>query len=285
MRDHGIPLATNRCTRKPTVSTVSLSDWERAERRRSDDEAAAVTQEELRGSERDFARYVTPLANAGYPLEYLYHLVGSVRGLTVLDLGCGSGMNTLYLTRKGAHVHGVDLSWSMLRLSRQRLTVCRAGPGSLTQASAHALPFAAASFDLLFGNAILHHLDQGVAARELHRVLKPAGRGIFQEPMRDSRVIRVLRRCIPYNADPVSPYERPLTRRDLEPLFRMFEVRRFRMFSLPHVRLAHLLKPAGRLEIFYDWDAWLLKNAPFLSRYASIAVFEVVKRDVFEANG
>jgi SAM-dependent methyltransferase len=259
------------------VSTISLAEWEDAERRRSDEEAAAVTEEELQQSERDFARYEDPRAEAVYPLEYVYHLVGPVRGLSVLDLGCGSGMHTLYLKRKGAHVHSLDLSWSLLRVTRRRLAVRSAGRGSLTQASAHALPFKGESFDIVFGNAILHHLNPSVAATELHRVLKPAGKAIFQEPMRNSRLMRFLRGWLAYNADPVSPYERPLTQQDLDPLLDAFELRRFRMFSLPHVRIAHLFKPGGRLQTFYHWDGWLLRNAPFLSRYASIAVFELVK--------
>jgi SAM-dependent methyltransferase len=258
---------------------ITLSEWERAERQRSDMEAATVTDEELRGSACNFARYARPRAEAFYPLEYVYHLVGSVHGLSVLDLGCGSGIHTLYLAWKGASVHSLDLSWSLLRCTRRRLAVCSAGRGRLTQASAHALPFAAASFDLVFGNAILHHLNPDLAARELDRVLNPAGRAIFQEPMRDSRLIRILRRCIPYQPDPVSPYERPLSRRDLKALLDAFEMRRFRMFSLPHVRLAHVLNaPERAVQLFYKWDDRLLRNAPFLSRYASIAVFELVKR-------
>jgi SAM-dependent methyltransferase len=186
-------------------------------------------------------------------------------------------MHTLYLNRKGAHVVSLDLSWRLLRLTQRRLIVRSAGSGQLTQASAHALPFASGSFDVVFGNAILHHLDPAIAAEQMHRVLKPGGRVIVQEPMRNSRMMRVLRRLVPYNSAAVSPYERPLTNRDLLPLLQTFELRRFRMFSLPPVRIAHLFNPGGGLKSFYDWDAWLLKNAPFLARYGSIAVIELLK--------
>ena len=42
-----------------------------------------------------------------------------------------------------------------------------------------------ASVDVVFGIAILHHLDLPQAAREVWRILKPGGRAIFQEPVRN----------------------------------------------------------------------------------------------------
>jgi len=40
---------------------------------------------------QNIARYLNPAPDAAFPLEYAFYLLGDVRGLTVLDYGCGAG--------------------------------------------------------------------------------------------------------------------------------------------------------------------------------------------------
>ena len=47
-------------------------------------------------------------------------LLGDVAGLRVLDAGCGSGICSEILARRGAAVHGVDVTPEMLELARRR---------------------------------------------------------------------------------------------------------------------------------------------------------------------
>jgi len=47
------------------------------------------------------------------------YILGDVRGKTVLDVGCGSGIYAIYFARKGAEVTGVDFSGGMLALARK----------------------------------------------------------------------------------------------------------------------------------------------------------------------
>jgi SAM-dependent methyltransferase len=51
----------------------------------------------------------------------------------------------------------------------------------LSVADAMRTPFANGSFDLIYGNAILHHLDSDQAAREIARLLAPGGVAVFRE--------------------------------------------------------------------------------------------------------
>src|SRR5213078_20861 len=46
--------------------------------------------------------------------------VGEVRGLNVLDLGCGTGRHSLWLVEAGATVTGVDFSEGMLAEARRK---------------------------------------------------------------------------------------------------------------------------------------------------------------------
>ena len=86
---------------------------------------------------------------------------------------------------------------------------------------AHCLEFADGSLDLVFGVAILHHLDFACALREIHRVLRDGGKIVFIEPLRHNPVARVVRRLTPRAR---TPDERPLGRPELRLLERNFAV-------------------------------------------------------------
>jgi SAM-dependent methyltransferase len=256
-----------------------MQTWERAEIARSSIEATLTADAALRVSAKNLARYGRPPATTPYPLEYAYHLLGDVRGRRIVDFGCGSGANAVQLANRGAHVWAVDISEDLIRLGQRRLAVNgRAGGAQFIVGSAHDLPLPDASVDIVFGIAILHHLDLQLVSREVHRVLKPGGRAIFQEPVRNSPVVRFLRSLIPYRAPDISPYERPLTDAELRAFAAPFAAVRSRAFALPFVRLTEIVPPLRRyVDLAYRADAALLRRAPFLQRYAGIRVVEVTR--------
>jgi SAM-dependent methyltransferase len=261
------------------TSQTSMQTWERAEIARSSVEATLTADAALRVDRKTFARYEAPPAETVFPLEYAYHLLGDVAGLRIVDFGCGSGANTVLLANRGAHVWGVDISEDLIRLARRRLDVNgRAGRAEFIVASAHDLPFPDDSIDIVFGIAILHHLDLRLVSAEVQRVLRPGGRAIFQEPVRNSKLIRFLRGLIPYKAPDVSPFERPLTDPELQAFARPFSSMRFRPFLLPHVQLASVL-PVLKQQIhpLYSSDGALLRALPALQHFAGIRVLELTK--------
>ncbi|MGB2716126.1 MAG: class I SAM-dependent methyltransferase [Vicinamibacterales bacterium] len=257
----------------------SIETWERAEIARSSVEAELTSDGALRIDPRQVARYAAPPADTAFPLEYAYHLLGDVRGLRIVDFGCGSGANTVLLANRGAHVWAVDISEDLIRLGQRRLTANnRAGQAQFIVGSAHDLPFPPGSIDIVFGIAILHHLDLKLASNEVHRVLRPGGRAIFQEPVRNSAAMRFVRRLIPYHAPDISPYERPLTDAELRKFANGFSTGRSRAFCLPHVLVGERLPVVrGHYEQLYQADAALLRRVPALRYYAGIRVLEVTK--------
>jgi ubiquinone/menaquinone biosynthesis C-methylase UbiE len=60
---------------------------------------------------------------------------------------------------------------------------------------AHDLQFEDGTFDFVFGDAILHHLNMGPALDEIFRVLKPNGKILFVEPL-DINPVGKLVRCL-----------------------------------------------------------------------------------------
>lgn len=118
----------------------------------------------------------------------LLKLGGRCDGLRALEIGCGRGIGAQIALRT-FHVGelvATDIDADMLRLARARLE--RLGLGDRAQvreASADALPFPDASFDVVFDFAIVHHVPRWRdAVAEVARVLRPGGRFYFEEVTR-----------------------------------------------------------------------------------------------------
>jgi len=257
-----------------------MQSWERAEISRSNVEAQ-ITRREIAGrlNKRTRERYERPPADTVFPLEYAYHLLGDVRGKRVVDFGCGSGANSVHIALRGATLAGLDISESLIALARERLAANDVQPTArFVVGSAHDLPFRSDSIDVVFGIAILHHLDLRLVAREVHRILKPGGRAIFQEPVRNSALLQFIRNLIPYRAPDISPFERPLKDAELVTFGESFSSMRVKAFTLPFVKLA-LLVPSIRRnpDWWYALDDRLLRRFPFLASYATIRVLELTK--------
>jgi SAM-dependent methyltransferase len=107
-------------------------------------------------------------------------LLGDVRGKRVLEVGCGSAMCSRWLAGQGARPVASDVSAGMLRHARlgaDRTGVCV----PLAQADAQYLPFADASFEVVFTafGAVPFVADSARVMREAARVLVPGGRWVF----------------------------------------------------------------------------------------------------------
>jgi SAM-dependent methyltransferase len=99
-------------------------------------------------------------------------------GRTILDIGCGLGMYTHAFLRYSPHVYGVEVE-----LERAIQAIDRAA--GVVQAVGEALPFASATFDLVFNHEVLEHVtDDRRVVREAVRVTRPGGHVVTFVPNR-----------------------------------------------------------------------------------------------------
>jgi SAM-dependent methyltransferase len=261
-----------------TVSTT-IKEWESAEIERSVVEAQLTSLDALRMDDVNIERYLDPPANTPYPLEFAFHLLGDIAGKHVLDYGCGNGENCVPLARRESQLIGLDVSEALLDLARLRMRLNGlGGQATFVAGSAHGVDLPDNSIDVVLGVAILHHLDLDIAASEIYRLLKPGGRAIFQEPVRNSALLKAVRAMIPYRQEDISPYERPLTDGEIRRFSALFTAGRNRVFSLPFVNLAQVA-PALRKYVpqLYRIDRVILRRMRALHPFATIRVFELIK--------
>jgi SAM-dependent methyltransferase len=139
----------------------------------------------------------------------------------VLEIGSQSWEQCLFrYGYRPARLTCINVSQSELDLGRMRAAqlgmVC-----DFRRMDAHNLEFEDGSLDVVFGIAILHHLEFARAMREIHRVLRDQGKIVFVEPLRHNPAARLVRWCTPHAR---TPDEFPLGRPELRLLGRNFEL-------------------------------------------------------------
>jgi SAM-dependent methyltransferase/uncharacterized protein YbaR (Trm112 family) len=119
---------------------------------------------------------------ARYPIPHFPLPSGA--GKTLLDIGCNWGRWSIAATRAGYDVIGVDPSFEAIVAAR-RIARQLGAPSRYVVADARRLPFADASFDVVFSYGVLQHFskaDVAVSVREIGRVVKRDGYSWVQMP-------------------------------------------------------------------------------------------------------
>ena len=101
---------------------------------------------------------------------------GRITG-TVLDVGCGTGENALFLSQRGLDVLGLDLSAAAIAAARRKAQA-RGVVARFVVGNALELPGLAETFDTVIDSGLLHILSDADRARlvaGLHAVLRPGG--------------------------------------------------------------------------------------------------------------
>jgi len=120
------------------------------------------------------------------------------RGKRLLEIGVGAGTDHLQWARAGCRCHGVDLTDMAIDTTRRHLAL-HGLTSELSRVDAERLPFADASFDIVWSWGVVHHADRPQAiVAEIHRVL--AAGGEFRGMMYKRRSLGVAKQWLKHAA-------------------------------------------------------------------------------------
>ena len=200
-------------------------------------------------------------------------------GADVLEYGCSTGgwsLDALQLPAVCRSLVGIDISdVAVERANSRARQIGAANRAQFLAMNAEAMEFPDASFDLVYGRGIIHHLDLERCFAEVSRVLRPGGVASFFEPMGHNPVLNAYRRRTP---DIRTPDEHPLLVTDFALARRYFadvEVRYFGLFSV-----ASAMVPSVARGVTYaagcGIDALVL-TLPYVNRFAWYALVSLRK--------
>jgi ubiquinone/menaquinone biosynthesis C-methylase UbiE len=95
-----------------------------------------------------------------------------------LDIGCGLGIQSIYLAQEGFRVTGIDISETAIKKAKQRAKRRRARV-KFTLGNSFELRFPSASFDFALDRGCFHHVPiqmRDTYIRGIHRVLRHKGK-------------------------------------------------------------------------------------------------------------
>src|SRR5687767_8524956 len=99
-------------------------------------------------------------------------------GANALEYGCGPGSSAFRIAAKGARVRGIDISDVAIAQCVAKAEA-EGVDARFEVMDAEKLTFPGATFDLVCGTGILHHLDLDRAFTQIARTLKPGGTAVF----------------------------------------------------------------------------------------------------------
>jgi len=192
-------------------------------------------------------------------------------GMSVLELGCGTGYFTRELARSGAEIVAIDVSPELLEIARVN---CSAPNVRFEIQNAYDLSYPDAIFDSVVGSSVLHHLEIQQALREIFRVLKSGGRISFTEPNMLNPQIAI-QKNVPWIKRKLgdSPDETAFFR---WPLRRLFELSGYREIRIAPFDFLHPKTPVPLVDPLNSIGRFL-ENVPVISEFAGSLYVRALK--------
>jgi ubiquinone/menaquinone biosynthesis C-methylase UbiE len=148
-----------------------------------------VIRREFTRQEPSFSRADAPYASLAADTVAALQPLG--RDQIVLDVACGAAHASEAAAAHVRQVVGVDLTPALLNAGAKRLAERGVRNVLLQEANAARLPFASASFDLVFCRAAVHHFAEPAAqVSEMARVCRAGGRVVLLDMIAPSAVVR-----------------------------------------------------------------------------------------------
>jgi 2-polyprenyl-3-methyl-5-hydroxy-6-metoxy-1,4-benzoquinol methylase len=216
-------------------------------------------------------RYSPPLRRR-FNKEFRFMLMGNLKGKSLLDVGCGDGSNAVMLAQLGATVTGIDISPKAIELAWKRAEINDVTSSVRFSCSQlETADFPRASFDIVWGDAILHHViaELDIVVSKLVYWTKPGGLLLFGEPINSNNALRRIRFMLPVKTE-ATPDERPLEPADIEIVRKHIPDLQVRVFSL-FGRLDRFILPSFNYERS-TWPRRAISNSLAMIDYLLLSV-------------
>ncbi len=209
-------------------------------------------------------------------LEKLYILLQKhASGKRVLEYGCGPGHNAFFLAQHARELTAIDISDFAIEIAAQKANELGFKNASFVEMNAEELDFEDNSFDLVFGNSIIHHLDLEKSFTEIKRVLKPGGKAIFYEPLGHNMLINQYRKVTPQMR---TEDEHPLLMKDItlaRQHFKNLNINFYHLSTLAAVPLRNTFLFDPFLRFLNATDQLIFSLFPFMKKQAWFCILEL----------
>ena len=116
-----------------------------------------------------------------YSLMDTFKLTKEENKLNVLDVGCGSGAQTLFFLNKGFHVFAIDIEKESIIRTLKTIEDYSADNYEIKEMNAEKMTFSDEKFDVVYINCMLMHTNAKKVISEAKRVLKRGGLFVIKE--------------------------------------------------------------------------------------------------------
>jgi len=213
-------------------------------------------------------------------VDYSMKLMGELKNKKFLEVGVGSGKQAMFFASKGLFYYGVDISDSSIDIIKSKFK--RFGlKGNLQLGNSEKLAFKDKTFDRVYFNSLIMHVDHEKTILEISRVLKKGGSLVFLEPMSSNPFLWVYRTFFSkydklkpdyFRYDEISKYSK---------FFSKFFHKEFYLFSTLFLLVFSIFKNkncyVSIVNFFENFDRLLITILPFFNRFCWVSVVRFVK--------
>ena len=216
------------------------------------------------------------------PYLYVENFLEAHSFNSILDYCCGTGIYSIFPAKKGAKVHGIDISEKSINTAKIRASFFKVNDlCTFEVADAESIPSADASFELVLSYGSFSYLDMNKAFKDIHRVLCDDGILIIVDSLGHNPLFNMNRKRNIMNYAP--EYYKQLktlqvndVKNSSRDYFTVKEIKYFDLFSVLGSYLSRFLDLNINPNIFIKAD-FLLSKTPFIGKYFFKAVFILKK--------